>query len=299
MEAAMATPKKVLGIFKPGSTHWVGDGFHVRNLFPSNGIGDEISPFLMLDYAGPTRVSPSPNPRGVGEHPHRGFETVTIAYQGAVEHRDSAGHSGTIYPGDVQWMTAASGVVHEEMHEHQFARKGGTFEMVQLWVNLPKAHKMSRPRYQTLAKESIPVVQLGEAGYARVIAGELAGVNGPAQTFTAVNVFDVRLKAGNGAELTLPAGHNAAIVLLKGNVVVNSAEQLQGEAQIALLSSEGERVALDVKEDTTLLVLSGEPIDEPVVSYGPFVMNTREEILEAVADYQAGKMGHLTDKVTH
>jgi quercetin 2,3-dioxygenase len=299
MEAAMATPKKVLGIFKPGSTHWVGDGFHVRNLFPSNGIGDEISPFLMLDYAGPTRVTPSANPRGVGEHPHRGFETVTIAYQGAVEHRDSAGHSGTIYPGDVQWMTAASGVVHEEMHEQEFARKGGTFEMVQLWVNLPKAHKMSRPRYQTLGKESISVVQLGPAGYARVIAGELAGVKGPAQTFTPVNVFDVRLKAGNGAELTLPAGHNAAIVLLKGNVVVNSAEPLRGEAQIALLSSEGERVALDVKEDTTLLVLSGEPIDEPVVSYGPFVMNTREEILEAVADYQAGKMGHLTDKVTH
>ncbi|MBZ5680686.1 MAG: pirin family protein [Acidobacteriia bacterium] len=295
----MSTPKKVLGIFKPGSTHWVGDGFHVRNLFPSNGIGDEISPFLMLDYAGPTRVSPSPNPRGVGEHPHRGFETVTIAYQGAVEHRDSAGHSGTIYPGDVQWMTAASGVVHEEMHEHEFARKGGTFEMVQLWVNLPKAHKMSRPRYQTLASQNIPVVQLGPAGYARVIAGEFSGVKGPAQTFTPVNVFDVRLKGGTQTELTLPAGHNTAVVLLKGDVVVNSTEQLEGEAQIALLSSEGERIPLDVKEDTTLLVLSGEPIHEPVVSYGPFVMNTREEILEAVADYQAGKMGHLEAKVSH
>ena len=293
----MATPKKVIKIYSPGSTHWVGDGFHVRNLFPSNGIGDELSPFLMLDYAGPTRVHPSPNPRGVGEHPHRGFETVTIAYQGAVEHRDSAGHSGTIYPGDVQWMTAASGVVHEEMHEHEFARKGGTFEMVQLWVNLPKAHKMSRPRYQTLAKQNIPTVQLGPAGYARVIAGELAGVKGPAQTFTPVNVFDVRLKAGNQTELSLPAGQNTAVVLLKGNVTVNSAGQLQGEAKIALLSPEGDQVTFDVKEDTTLLILSGEPIHEPVFSYGPFVMTTREEILEAVADYQAGKMGHLEAKV--
>jgi quercetin 2,3-dioxygenase len=292
-----ATPKKVRKIYNPGSTHWVGDGFHVRNLFPSNGIGDELSPFLMLDYAGPTRVKPSPNPRGVGEHPHRGFETVTIAYHGAVEHRDSACHSGTIYPGDVQWMTAASGVVHEEMHEHEFARKGGTFEMIQLWVNLPKAHKMSRPRYQTLAKQNIPTVQLGPEGYARVIAGELAGVKGPAQTFTPVNVFDVRLKAGNQTELSLPAGQNAAVVLLKGNVIVNSGEQLQGEAKIALLSPEGEQVTFDVKEDTTLLILSGEPIHEPVFSYGPFVMNTREEILEAVADYQAGKMGHLEAKV--
>ena len=294
----MATLKRVLGIHGPGSTHWVGDGFHVRNLFPSNGIGDELSPFLMLDYAGPTRVAPSLTPRGVGEHPHRGFETVTIAYQGAVEHRDSAGHSGTIYPGDVQWMTAASGVVHEEMHEHEFARKGGTFEMVQLWVNLPRAYKMSRPKYQTLTKEIIPVVKLGAAGYARVISGELGGVTGPAKTFTPVNVFDVRVNAGNQGELTLPAGHNAAVVLLKGNVTVNSSQQLRGEAQIALLSAEGDQIALDASENSTLLILSGEPIREPVVSYGPFVMNTREEIREAVADYQAGKMGHLGDKVT-
>ena len=294
----MPITKKVVGIHGPGSTHWVGDGFHVRNLFPSNGISEEISPFLMLDYAGPTRVAPSANPRGVGEHPHRGFETVTIAYQGAVEHRDSAGHSGTIYPGDVQWMTAASGVVHEEMHERDFARKGGTFEMVQLWVNLPKAHKMSRPRYQTLTKQDIPVVQLGPAGYARIIAGELSGVKGPAQTFTSVNVFDARLKAGNQTELSIPAGHNAAVVLLKGDVGLDSHE-LQGEAQIALLGLEGDRIVLKAKEDTTLLLLSGEPIHEPVFSYGPFVMNTREEILQAVADYQAGKMGHLSEKVTH
>ena len=295
----MATPKKVLGIYESGSTHWVGDGFHVRNVFPSNGIGDEISPFLMLDYAGPTQVQPSANPRGVGEHPHRGFETVTIAYQGAVEHRDSGGNSGTIYPGDVQWMTAASGVVHEETHERTFAKKGGTFEMIQLWINLPKAHKMSRPRYQTLTNAQIPQVPLGQAGYARVIAGELGGHRGPAKTFTPVNVFDVRLKAGHQTEITLPDGHNAALVLLKGNVVVNSGEQLSGEAQIALLSAAGDRIGLHVNEDSVLLVLSGEPINEPVVSYGPFVMNTREEILEAVSDYQAGKMGHLTEKVAN
>ena len=293
----MPTPKKVLGTYNPGSTHWVGDGFHVRNLFPSNGIENEISPFLMLDYAGPTRVSPGVTPKGVGEHPHRGFETVTIAYQGAVEHRDSAGHSGTIYPGDVQWMTAASGVVHEELHEREFAKNGGTFEMVQLWVNLPKAQKMSRPRYQTLTKENIPVVQLGDAGSARVIAGELSGVKGPANTFTPVNLFDVRLKAGIQTELTLRNGHNAAVVLLKGNVMVNGSQHLQGEAKIATLSSEGETITLEAKEDTTLLILSGEPIHEPVVSYGPFVMNTREEILQAVSDYQAGKLGHLEEKV--
>ncbi|MBV9087210.1 MAG: pirin family protein [Acidobacteriaceae bacterium] len=289
----MANLKEVLGIHEKGSTHWVGDGFHVRNLFPSNGIEDEISPFLMLDYAGPTVIPAGQKQRGVGEHPHRGFETVTIAYQGAVEHRDSGGHSGTIRPGDVQWMTAASGVVHEEMHEREFARQGGVFEMVQLWVNLPRAEKMSRPKYQTLLKEQIPTVQLGADGYARIIAGELDGVRGPAQTFTSVNVFDVRLKAGGETTLSLPAGHNAAVVLLKGDVVLNGSDQLNGEAKIALLSPEGDGVTIAAKADSTLLVLSGEPIHEPVASYGPFVMNTRAELVQAVEDYQAGKMGHL------
>jgi redox-sensitive bicupin YhaK (pirin superfamily) len=289
----MAELKKVLGVHESGSTHWVGDGFHVRNMFPSNGVEGEINPFLMLDYAGPTRIQPGERPRGVGEHPHRGFETVTIAYQGAVEHRDSAGHSGTIRPGDVQWMTAASGVVHEEMHEREFARQGGTFEMVQLWVNLPKAQKMSKPRYQGLLKEQIPVVQLGEGGTARVIAGELNGAKGPAQTFTPVNVFDVRLNAGSVAQLSLPEGHNAGIVLLRGSIQVNTTQTVEGEAKLALLSAEGEAVLLYAKQDSILLVLSGEPIDEPVASYGPFVMNTRDEIRQAVSDYGAGKMGHL------
>jgi redox-sensitive bicupin YhaK (pirin superfamily) len=289
----MAELKKVLGVHESGSTHWVGDGFHVRNMFPSNGVEGEINPFLMLDYAGPTKIQPTERPRGVGEHPHRGFETVTIAYQGAVDHRDSAGHSGTIHPGDVQWMTAASGVVHEEMHEREFARHGGTFEMVQLWVNLPKAYKMSKPRYQGLLKEQIPVVQLGEGASARVIAGTLNGAKGPAQTFTPVNVFDVRLEAGSLAQLSLPEGHNAGIVLLRGSVQVNTTQTMEGEAKLALLSAEGEAVRLYAKQDSILLVLSGEPIDEPVASYGPFVMNTRDEIRQAVSDYNAGKMGHL------
>lgn len=290
----MSELKQVLGIFGPGSSHWVGDGFHVRNMFPSNGVEDQISPFLMLDYAGPSKFEPTLKPRGVDEHPHRGFETVTIAYQGAVDHRDSAGNSGTIQPGDVQWMTAASGVVHEEKHQRDFAAEGGVFEMVQLWVNLPKKFKMSEPKYQSLLNSQIPVIQLnGGDSYARIIAGELQGEKGPAKTFTPVEVFDVRLKAGAKAELQIPAGHNAGLVLLKGNVTVNSEYQLSGDAKLALLSPEGDRFTLSAAKDTTLLVLGGEPINEPVASYGPFVMNTQEELVQAVQDYRAGKMGHL------
>jgi len=218
----MAEAKKVLGVFEKGSTHWVGDGFPVRNMFPSNGVESEINPFLMLDYAGPKSFAPTNKPRGVDEHPHRGFETVTIAYQGSVEHRDSSGNSGTIGPGDVQWMTAASGVVHEEKHERAFAAQGGIFEMIQLWVNLPKAYKMSKPRYQTLLNDQIPTVQLDGGSYARVIAGGLAGAKGPAKTFTPVNVIDVRLKAGTKSLLHLPDGHNTGVVLLHGGVLVRS-----------------------------------------------------------------------------
>ena len=288
----MARTKEILGVFGPGSTHWVGDGFPVRNLFPSNGVSDEVNPFLMLDYAGPKQFKPSEQPRGVDEHPHRGFETVTIAYQGSVEHRDSAGHSGTIQPGDVQWMTAASGVVHEEKHEREFARQGGTFEMIQLWVNLPRAYKMSQPRYQAITSAQIPVAELG-GGYARVIAGELNGVRGPARTFTPVNVFDVRLKAGTETELKLPEGHNSALVLLKGDFAINSSREITGEAQLVVLSAAGERVLVEAKQDAVILALSGQPIDEPVASYGPFVMNTQQELRQAVEDYRTGKMGHL------
>jgi redox-sensitive bicupin YhaK (pirin superfamily) len=287
----MTTQKKVLGTYSAGSNHWVGDGFPVRNLFPSNGV--DVDPFLMLDYAGPSRFEPTKKPRGVGEHPHRGFETVTIAYQGSVGHRDSAGNSGVIYPGDVQWMTAASGVVHEELHEAEFTKNGGIFEMVQLWVNLPKAQKMSKPRYQGITKAQIPVIELEGGGHARVIAGELLGRLGPAKTFTPVNLFDVILKAGERFELPLPEGHNAAVVLRKGDVLINGTDTLSGEALIAPLSEEGDTVTLEAKADTQLLILSGEPIAEPVASYGPFVMNTREELAQAVEDYRAGRMGHL------
>jgi redox-sensitive bicupin YhaK (pirin superfamily) len=288
----MTTQKKVLGTYNAGSNHWVGDGFPVRNLFPSNGV--DVDPFLMLDYAGPSRFEPAKKPRGVGEHPHRGFETVTIAYQGSVGHRDSAGNSGVIYPGDVQWMTAASGVVHEELHEAEFTKNGGIFEMVQLWVNLPKSQKMSRPRHQGITKAQIPVIELEGGGHARVIAGELLGRLGPAKTFTQVNLFDVILKAGERFELPLPERHNAAVVLRKGDVLINGTDNLSGEALIARLSEEGDAVTLEAKADTQLLILSGEPIAEPVASYGPFVMNTREELTQAMEDYRAGRMGHLT-----
>jgi hypothetical protein len=293
MTTTVTKTKSVLQVRGPGSNHWVGDGFPVRNLFPSNGIDAQVNPFLMLDYAGPLYFEPAAKRQGVGEHPHRGFETVTIAYQGAVDHRDSAGNAGTIFPGDVQWMTAASGVVHEEKHERAFGEQGGVFEMVQLWVNLPAKDKMSPPRYQAITKEQIPSVKLGAGSFARVIAGELNGVKGPAKTFTPVDVFDVRAKAGERFELALTEGQNAAVVLLKGKVKLNGGTPLEGEAQIAVLDRDGGAVSVEVGEDSTLLVLSGEPIDEPVASYGPFVMNTEEQLAQAVKDYREGKMGHL------
>jgi quercetin 2,3-dioxygenase len=286
--------KKVLGTYGPGSQHWVGDGFPVRNLFPSNGIQLEVSPFLMLDYAGPQYFKAAAQPRGVGEHPHRGFETVTIAYQGSVAHRDSAGNSGVIYPGDVQWMTAASGVLHEEMHEAEFTRQGGTFEMIQLWVNLPAADKMSKPGYQAITREQIPVVPFVGGGHVRVIAGSLDGTNGPAHTHTPLNVWDMELKAGERVELNVPDGHNTAVVLRKGDTTVNGAK-LSGEARIATLGQEGGTVVFEAAADSQLVLLSGEPINEPVASYGPFVMNTREEILQAVQDFNSGRFGSFAD----
>ncbi len=288
----MSEQKKVLGIHGSVSQHWVGDGFPVRTLLPARGAA-EISPFLMLDYAGPARFEPANRPRGVEQHPHRGFETVTIAYQGSVDHRDSGGNSGTINPGDVQWMTAASGVVHEEKHGKDFTEAGGDFEMVQLWVNLPKAYKMSEPRYQGILSAQIPRVELGPGAFVRVIAGDLNNVKGAAKTFTPVNVFDVRLEKGAKGEINLPEGHNSAVILLQGELVVNGSSRLNGDSRVAILSRSGESVSLEATESSTVLVLSGEPINEPVASYGPFVMNTQDELRQAVEDYQAGRMGHL------
>jgi redox-sensitive bicupin YhaK (pirin superfamily) len=288
------TAKNLVGTYQPRSTHMVGDGFHVRNLFPSNPLGERISPFLMLDYAGPSRVAPSETPRGVGEHPHRGFETVTLVYQGRVAHRDSAGNQGVIGPGDVQWMTAASGVVHEELYDDEFTRTGGTLEMVQLWVNLPRKHKMSAPKYQGITAAQIPTVKLdGGAGEVRVVAGSFRGAAGPASTFTPVELWDVRLARGGELEAEIPAGHTAGVFVLAGRVSVNGSREL-GDAEMAVLDQDGEGVTIRASADAKLLVLGGKPLGEPVVSHGPFVMNTGEEIYAAIKDYQTGRMGHLS-----
>ena len=289
----MESERTVAAVFRPGSVHMVGDGFHVRNLFPSNALGARISPFLLLDYAGPTRVAPADAPRGVGEHPHRGFETVTVVYQGAVAHRDSAGNAGVLGPGDVQWMTAGAGVVHEELHERDFARAGGTLQMVQLWVNLPARHKLTAPKYQELARERIPELALENgAGSLRVIAGQCRGVAGPAATFTPLNLWDLRLNAGGAVELEVPSGHNAAAVVLEGQVQVGP-EHTLGEAELALFAPSGTHLRLAALAAAKLLLLSGEPIDEPVVAHGPFVMNSGEEIYRAIQDYRTGRMGRL------
>jgi len=280
-------------VYQPGSTHVVGDGFHVRNLFPSNDLDRALSPFIMLDYAGPTFYPATDTPRGVGEHPHRGFETVTIVYQGLVAHRDSAGNSGVIGPGDVQWMTAASGIVHEELHEKEWAKRGGTLQAIQLWVNLPKAFKMSAPGYQTIVNDQIPVVQLdGGAGSLRVIAGSVRGAKGPAKTFTPIELYDLRLCAGHSMPLQIPTGYNVGLLILSGQVSVEGSHRLT-EADLAVFAATGEPVTIAAEEDATILVMAGEAIHEPVARYGPFVMNTKAELVQAVNDYQAGKMGHL------
>ncbi|GAA0528190.1 pirin family protein [Chitinophaga japonensis] len=292
MTSTKAT-KQVSDIYKAPAPHMVGDGFRVQNVFPNgNRLGKRISPFFLLDYGAPAYFPPTDKPRGVDEHPHRGFETVTILYQGALEHRDSAGNYGKLFAGDVQWMTAASGVVHEEKHETEFARSGGTLEAAQLWVNLPKAHKMSAPRYQELSKDRIPVVPVGSNSHVRVIAGSFNGHAGPASTFTPLNLFDVRLAAGDTVTLSLPDGYNTGIVALKGAVRYNDARESQA-VEIALFDTAGEEITITALADASLLVLNGEPINEPIFAYGPFLMNTQQEILEAIDDYNAGKMGHL------
>lgn len=290
----MATVKKVAHVYKGAAAHMVGDGFKVQNLFPNGNriIGKQLSPFFLLDYAAPSYFPPSDQPRGVDEHPHRGFETVTIAYQGALQHRDSGGNAGRIGPGDVQWMTAASGVVHEEKHDEEFTKNGGTLEMVQLWVNLPRAHKMDKPRYQSLQKEDIPVIRYDDGSYVRLIAGEWEGQQGAAKTFTPLNVFDIQLKAGKTIPLSLPDGHNAGLVVMKGEVRIDDSHQARA-VEIAVFEQAGENITVTAREDSSLLLLSGEPIQEPIFAYGPFVMNTKDEIITAIDDFNNGKMGRL------
>lgn len=282
-------------IYNAPQTHWVGNGFKVSPLFSHMGDDKGTSPFLMLDYAAPMAFAPnSGQPRGVGAHPHKGFETVTIAYHGEVAHRDSTGGGGVIAEGDVQWMTAGAGIVHEEFHSEAFSRSGGMFEMAQLWVNLPKAHKNTPARYQHLPSENIPVVALADnGGHIRVIAGTYNGNSGPAETFTDMNVWDVVLNDGGEVVLNLPAEHNLAIVVRRGEARFNN-ERSAGATQLVTFATETGEVRIKaVNGGCELLLLSGEPIDEPVAAYGPFVMNTREELVQAVEDFNSGKFGRI------
>ena len=285
--------RKVLGVYSAPPPHWVGDGFPVRSLFSHASHGEQVSPFLLLDHAGPAEFPPAERPRGVGEHPHRGFETVTVVYQGEVEHRDSTGQGGVIGPGDVQWMTAASGILHEEFHSRAFTRSGGTLEMVQLWVNLPAKHKNAPPGYQTLLDRDIPAVPLpDDAGTVRVIAGDYAGHRGPARTFTPIDVWDLRPERDRVASLALPGGRNVVLVILGGTVLVND-DAIAREGQFALLDRNGGEVRVEANGDARVLVLCGEPIDEPVVMHGPFVMNTADEIRQAMLDFRSGRFGAI------
>ncbi|WP_447886220.1 pirin family protein [Serratia fonticola] len=285
--------KKILGVYNSPEAHWVGNGFLVNSLFSYNELGTEMSPFLLLDHAAPTKFRSHNGRRGVGQHPHRGFETVTIVYQGEVEHRDSTGSGGVIGPGDVQWMTAASGILHEEFHSKDFSQKGGTIEMVQLWVNLPAKDKMAAPGYQTLLNQDIPVVPLADnAGQVRVIAGNYGGHAGPARTFSPINVWDMKLNAGRNTTLRVEEGHTLAVVMLHGAILVNG-EQIVRETQMVLLDRAGDSITLEANGDVSLLVLSGEPIDEPIVGYGPFVMNNEAEIQQAFRDFNSGQFGAM------
>lgn len=283
--------KKVIGRYGNDRQHWIGDGFPVRSLFSYNTLGAHISPFLLLDYAGPYDFPPTTQRRGVGKHPHRGFETVTIVYDGEVEHHDSAGNGGIIGPGDVQWMTAAGGIIHEEYHSPAFAKAGGTFRMVQLWVNLPAKDKMAPGGYQSILKTDIPRISLsGNAGKARIIAGQYREIKGPAKTFTPINLWDLTLKAHAELTLDLPERHTAMIVVLSGHVVIDSNHEA-GEAEMVLLDPAGSEARIHSDDEAQLLVLTGQPIDEPIVGYGPFVMNTEAEIRQAIEDVDSGHFG--------
>lgn len=283
---------KSIAYASAGRPQQVGDGFVGQSMIPSNRFED-FSPFLLLDHHGPMQVKPSPTPKGVDEHPHRGIETVTVVFEGALQHRDSAGNNGVIFAGDVQWMSAASGLVHEEKHELNFSRQGGTLDFIQLWVNLPRAHKMEKPRYQELASSQIPVVALNENTQLRVISGALEGINGPALTYSSVLLADVIVSGESWFELQLPQNQNVAIHVVMGEIMLNKTEKLANK-HIAKLSQAGEWIEIKTeKEGARFLILGGEAINEPIVSYGPFVMNTQAEIRQTIEDYQSGKMGFL------
>ncbi len=284
--------KNVLHVQDAPRQHWVGDGFPVRSLFSYQSHGKVLSPFLLLDFAGPADFAPANAPRGVGQHPHRGFETVTIVYDGEVAHRDSTGQGGEIGPGDVQWMTAGAGILHEEFHSPAFTAKGGKLRMLQLWVNLPAKDKGAAAGYQAIVQSQIPAVALPGGGQVRVIAGDYQGQQGPARTFTPMHVWDVRLVAGEKLELELPEGWSTALAIVQGTVLVNG-NDVAREAQLVVMAQEGRKLSLEANGDVALLLMSGEPIDEPIVGYGPFVMNSQQEIVQAVNDFNSGKFGSM------
>jgi redox-sensitive bicupin YhaK (pirin superfamily) len=294
---AARTARAVEAIYAPPPIHWVGDGFRVMGYFAQDPqLVRKLSPFVLLDYHAPFVYEPTPNlRRGVGPHPHRGFETVTVAFEGSVAHRDSTGAGGVIGPGDVQWMTAGAGILHREYHEERFARAGGRLHLMQIWVNLPAVDKLATPGYQLLERDTIGVVTLPNGdGTLRVIAGEHAGVKGPARTFTPIDMFDVRLDAGGRLDLDVQPHHNTAILVMNGNVVVNGERAVMND--FVLFGHQGEQIAIEAATaDVHLMVLSGEPIDEPVAQYGPFVMNTERELRQAVSDFNRGLFGELAD----
>jgi quercetin 2,3-dioxygenase len=285
--------KTIENIIAPPTYHFVGDGFRVHNFIPSAIPMSRMNPFIMLDYNSPFVFPPSEQPPGVGVHPHRGFETVTIAYQGKVAHHDSAGNSGVIGEGEVQWMTAASGVLHKEYHEQDFARKGGTFQMVQLWVNLPAEFKMSTPRYQAITREHIKKVDLQQNGHVEIIAGQYQGIQGPASTFSPVHLINVFLKAGGNINLSFDLKDNTALLVIKGSAIVLG-QHIPAD-HLVLFHPDGNEIHISSEEDSIILVMSAQPIEEPIAAYGPFVMNTREEIMQSYQDFQQGKFGYLED----
>lgn len=292
----MSKIKSIEAIIPPPPPHMVGDGFRVHNFFPNNQLIDKkrMSPFFLLDYNSKIEFSPSETPRGVSVHPHRGFETVTIAYHGMVAHHDSAGNSGVIGEGDVQWMTAASGLLHKEYHEKEFSRKGGLFQMVQLWVNLPARFKMIPPQYQEITHQMIGKYELpGEKGVIEVIAGEYKNVKGAASTFTPMQVYNARLKKNAEIEISLPENFNTGILVVEGNGVIQ--EKPVPADHFVLFKNDGELIRIKAFEDSVMLILSGEPINEPIAQYGPFLMNTWQELEQAIDDVNAGKFGVLED----
>lgn len=289
--------KSVEFIASPREPHFVGDGFRVHNFIPSGFSLDmhRMNPFIMLDYNSPYNFPPSDKPKGVGVHPHKGFETVTIAYKGKVAHHDSSGGGGVIGEGDVQWMTAASGVLHKEYHEEEWSKKGGEFQMVQLWVNLPAKDKKSNPKYQAIKNQDIPRYNLSNnAGVIEVIAGEYQDTIGSASTFTPVHLFNAKLKKDGKANFSFPSHYNTALLILEGNIIVNGEEKITTN-HFALMANDGENFEIEATEDALVLVLSGEPINEPIAAQGPFVMNTREELIQAFNDFNLGKFGYLED----